>query len=104
MHEIVTASNEQAKGIDQISGGITEMDKVVQQNAASAQQSASAAEELNSQAAHLNDFVLTLSTLVGMGNDSSDQDEPAGHDLRITRSRPAPGPLSLPPAVKRTRY
>ncbi|MBF0476661.1 MAG: Cache 3/Cache 2 fusion domain-containing protein [Deltaproteobacteria bacterium] len=103
MHEIVTASNEQAKGIDQISGGITEMDKVVQQNAASAQQSASAAEELNSQAAHLNDFVLTLSTLVGMGNDSNDQDQPTGHDLRITRSRPAPAPLSLPPAVKRTR-
>ncbi|MBF0550528.1 MAG: hypothetical protein HQK60_08330, partial [Deltaproteobacteria bacterium] len=105
MHEIVTASNEQAKGIDQISRGIVEMDKVVQQNAASAQQSASAAEELNSQAAHLNDFVQTLNTLVGAGNDPNDQGGPTGgHDLRSTRSMSAPARLSLPPAVKRTRY
>ncbi len=45
--EIAAASQEQAQGIEQISKGISEMDKVVQRNAASAEESASASEEMN---------------------------------------------------------
>lgn len=50
MAEIAAASFEQAQGIEQISKAVTEMDKVVLQNAANAEESASAAEELNAQA------------------------------------------------------
>jgi methyl-accepting chemotaxis protein len=41
--EISAASNEQAQGVEQINKAITEMDKVVQNNAGSAEESASAA-------------------------------------------------------------
>jgi methyl-accepting chemotaxis protein len=43
--EISAASNEQAQGIGQINTAVTELDKVIQQNAANAEESASAAEE-----------------------------------------------------------
>lgn len=48
--EIATASNEQARGIEQINTTVSEMEKVVQANAANAEESASAAEELDAQA------------------------------------------------------
>ena len=37
--EIAAASNEQAQGIDQVNTAVAEMDKVTQQNAASAEES-----------------------------------------------------------------
>ena len=40
--EISAASHEQAQGIEQINMAVSEMDKVVQQNAANAEESASA--------------------------------------------------------------
>jgi len=46
--EIAAASNEQAQGIGQINSAVNEMDKVVQQNAATAEESASSAQEMNS--------------------------------------------------------
>ena len=51
--EIATASNEQAQGILQLNIAVSEMDKVVQQNAATAESSASAAEDLAHQAQEL---------------------------------------------------
>jgi methyl-accepting chemotaxis protein len=62
--EIASASSEQAQGIEQINRAVSEMDKVVQQNAANAEESASASEELNAQAYQLKDFVLELRSLV----------------------------------------
>ena len=62
--EISEASNEQANGIEQVNLAITEMDKVVQQNAANAEESASASEEMNAQAEQLKDYVGDLSHLV----------------------------------------
>ncbi len=47
--EIAAASNEQAQGIAQINIGLDQIDKVTQQNTASAEETASAAEELSSQ-------------------------------------------------------
>ncbi|MCX5820064.1 MAG: methyl-accepting chemotaxis protein [Deltaproteobacteria bacterium] len=63
--EISAASNEQAQGIGQVSKAVSEMDKVVQQNAANAEESASAAEEMNAQAETMKNITDTLSILVG---------------------------------------
>ncbi|MFO7750913.1 MAG: methyl-accepting chemotaxis protein, partial [Desulfobacteraceae bacterium] len=62
--EISEASKEQSNGIEQVNLAITEMDKVVQQNAANAEESASASEEMNAQAEQLRDYVGDLVQLV----------------------------------------
>ncbi len=67
--EIAAASQEQAQGIDQINKAISEMDRVVQQNAANAEESASASEELNAQAEQMKDYVGELLAVIsGNGN------------------------------------
>lgn len=63
--EIAAASGEQAQGIDQVNISVTEMDKVTQQNAATAEESAASAEELNAQAEEMKSFVADLSKLAG---------------------------------------
>jgi len=63
--EIAAASNEQAQGIGQVNSAVTEMDKIVQQNAANAEESASASEEMNAQAEQMQGFVQDLIALVG---------------------------------------
>ncbi len=70
--EIAEASKEQSNGIEQVNIAITEMDKVVQQNAANAEESASASEEMNAQAEQLKDYVGELVMLVtGSANQGS---------------------------------
>jgi methyl-accepting chemotaxis protein len=58
--EIAEASKEQAAGISQVNTAVSDLDKVVASNAASAEESAAAAEEMNSQAeqmkAHVNEL------------------------------------------------
>jgi methyl-accepting chemotaxis protein len=63
--EIAAASDEQARGIDQISTAVSEMDKVTQQNAASAEESSSSSQEMFSQANRMKEMVAQLTTLVG---------------------------------------
>jgi len=63
--EIAVASTEHAEGIEQVNRAVTEMDKVVQQNAANAEESASASEEMTGQAQQMNGFVQELVDLVG---------------------------------------
>jgi methyl-accepting chemotaxis protein len=58
--EIAAASNEQAKGIEQVNQAVIEMDKVVQQNAANAEESASTSEELSKQAEQIKSSVKEL--------------------------------------------
>ncbi len=70
--EITTASQEQSRGIEQISMAIAQMDKVIQQNASNAEESASASEELNAQAEQMNDVVSELVALIG-GNVTNTQ-------------------------------
>jgi len=53
MGEIADAARSQAGAIDQVHAAVSEMDKVTQQNAASAEQSSSAASELSGQAGDL---------------------------------------------------
>ncbi|MDX5630689.1 MULTISPECIES: methyl-accepting chemotaxis protein [unclassified Brenneria] len=57
MGEIASASDEQSKGIDQVSQAITEMDSVTQQNASLVEESASAAVALEEQVKLLNEAV-----------------------------------------------
>lgn len=63
--EIAAASSEQAQGIEQVNTAVNQMDKVTQQNAASAEESASASEELSAQADQMNEIVADLAVLVG---------------------------------------
>ena len=51
--EITAASAEQSQGIGQITGSVTQLDQMTQQNAALVEQSAAAAESLKDQAATL---------------------------------------------------
>lgn len=62
--EIDVASNEQAHGIGQVNTAVSEMDKVVQQNAATAEESASSAEEMNAQAEQMKGMIYELEALV----------------------------------------
>ncbi len=66
--EIAAASQEQAQGIEQINKAVTEMDRIVQKNAASAEESASASEEMSAQAEQLKQFVGELVGLVSGKN------------------------------------
>jgi methyl-accepting chemotaxis protein len=65
--EVSAASDEQAKGIEQIGTAVTQMDKVSQGNAASAEESASASEELFAQAKELGEMVTVLVGIVRGG-------------------------------------
>jgi methyl-accepting chemotaxis protein/methyl-accepting chemotaxis protein-1 (serine sensor receptor) len=65
VNEVNRSSQEQARGIDQISQAFVQIEKITQGSAAGAQQSASASEELNSQANSLNDIVVLLHDMVG---------------------------------------
>jgi hypothetical protein len=53
MGSIAEASAEQSRGVQQVNKTVTEMDRVVQQNAAAVQQSASAATGMRTQAEEL---------------------------------------------------
>ncbi|MFA5256525.1 MAG: methyl-accepting chemotaxis protein [Opitutales bacterium] len=64
MSGISTASDEQARGIEQISTATSDLDKAIQSNAANSEETAASAEELNAQALSLQDFVAELVALV----------------------------------------
>ncbi|MGQ9688723.1 MAG: methyl-accepting chemotaxis protein [Desulfobaccales bacterium] len=63
--EIASASKEQAQGIQVLNQAMTEIDRVVQQNAANAEESASAATQLQAHSERLREVVRELSLLVG---------------------------------------
>ncbi len=63
--EIAVASQEQAKGIEQLNTAVADMEKATQQNAAHAEESAAASEEMSAQAEKLNELVEGLVALVG---------------------------------------
>jgi methyl-accepting chemotaxis protein len=63
--EIAAASTEQAQGIDHLNQAVQEMDKVVQQNAASAEETASITQQMNAQSEQVRELVIGLARLVG---------------------------------------
>ncbi|MFH0997110.1 MAG: methyl-accepting chemotaxis protein [Pseudomonadota bacterium] len=89
--EIAAASSEQSQGIEQVNVAVTEMDKVTQQNAATAEESASASEELNAQAEEMKSFVGELAAMVGGHAALS-----TGHSRTLKRPRSA-GPARQAP-------
>jgi methyl-accepting chemotaxis protein len=89
--QIAAASGEQSQGIGQITTAVTEMDKITQQNAATAEESASASEELNAQAEQMKAFVDELVAMVGgrrEGNGEHHESSTPGRGQHA--ARPAP--------------
>lgn len=76
--EVNLGSQEQARGIEQISKAISQMEQVTQKTAANAEESASASEEMSSQAQVLQSLVDQLQGMVGGGNESGGRGT-AGH-------------------------
>ena len=67
--EVNLGSEEQARGIEQMAGAITQMERVTQTTAANAEESAAAAEQLTAQSATLNDIVDRLTAMAGGDRD-----------------------------------
>ncbi len=81
--EIAAASKEQAQGIDQVNTAVSEMDKVVQQNAANAEESSSAAEELSGQAQELNAMVSDLTSIMTGQSNAAVQKSIGSGNVRV---------------------
>ena len=64
---VSAGSQEQARGIEQISKAVSQIDQTTQNAAASAQESASASDKLSAQARELNGVVFELRVLVDGG-------------------------------------
>ncbi|MDR1534090.1 MAG: methyl-accepting chemotaxis protein [Planctomycetota bacterium] len=108
--EITSATNEQAQGVDQVNTAVAQMDKVTQQNAASAEESASASEELSRQADMLKQMIEELVIIVsGAGgrnvsasastaSDPAKRQQPRGGKARPQRSLPVSGGSNRPAA------
>ena len=88
LEEIAAASQEQAKGMNQINVGLEQIDQVTQSNTASAEETASAAEELSGQAQQLKVMVSRFQ-LKGQSN----QEGPR----LITQSKPTGKQTSIKP-------
>jgi methyl-accepting chemotaxis protein len=77
--EIAEASREQSEGIESVGQAVTDMDSVVQQNAASAEESASAAEQMNAQVHRMKEYLDALASLVRRRNGNP---RSGGEDIR----------------------
>ncbi|MBI3714986.1 MAG: methyl-accepting chemotaxis protein [Betaproteobacteria bacterium] len=88
MGEIANASVEQGQGIDQVCQTVSQMDSVVQQNAAVVEESASAADSMRIQARHLLDAVGKFKIASRQGGSADAQ---AATQMRA--SRPGGGQL-----------
>lgn len=62
--EISAASNEQAKGVEEVNNAVAQLDQVTQSNAAAAEESAASAEELLSQSRTIQSVVTELSGII----------------------------------------
>ena len=89
--EITAASQEQAQGIEQINKAVSEMDKVVQRNAANAEKAASASEEMNAQAYQVNEFVGALRSLVDGSEGNGAVRSAASTDNKTLENNNPPG-------------
>jgi methyl-accepting chemotaxis protein len=80
--EIATASREQAQSVDQVSKSLTEMDRVIQQNASGAEEAAATAGEMNVQAAEINRVVVELTELISKERRNGASGEKNRHKIR----------------------
>jgi ABC-type transporter Mla subunit MlaD len=95
--EIAAASTEQAQGIDQVNTAVGEMDRVVQQNAATAEESASSSEEMNAQAEQMKSMVKELVAYIEGGSASPIPLE------TLKESRPGNGKVHARPALAKQK-
>jgi len=77
--EVNLGSQEQARGIEQVSKAVAQMEQVTQKTAASAEESASASQELAAQAGTTRAIVNRLEELVAGAAGRSSRIEPAPH-------------------------
>ncbi len=91
--EIAGASKEQAQGIEHLNQAMLEIDRVVQQNAASAEESASAAAQLQAQSESMREIVGNLDSMVrgGPGQYPQKTSAPKEGQHRQLRASPAEG-------------
>ncbi len=66
VREIAAASGEQAQGIENLNLAVQQLDRVVQQNVASADESASLSQEMRSQMARMGGLTADLARLIGL--------------------------------------
>ncbi len=93
--EIAAASDEQAQGIEQVNRAVSEMDRIVQLNAANAEESASASEQMNAQADYMKGIVKELVMLVaGSRNGNSHDPDPARSKGFLRRQKSSAAPES----------
>jgi methyl-accepting chemotaxis protein len=91
--EIASASSEQAKGISQVNTGVSELDKVTQQNAGNSEELASGAEETAAQVSSLQELVQQFKT--GNATDRTAPHTPVPSGLKagprkvVTKTKPA---------------
>lgn len=79
LNEVSIASNDQAKGMEQVTRAVGEMDLVTQNNAATAEETASASSELSAQSTSLNEMVAELSRIVGGNNKNNRSEHTSGN-------------------------
>jgi methyl-accepting chemotaxis protein/methyl-accepting chemotaxis protein-1 (serine sensor receptor) len=83
-------SQEQARGIEQISKAIAQMDQVTQGTAASAEEGASASQQLSAQAEAMGHAVRKLSRMVGDTSETHVRPPVAVRAPVISKSKPIP--------------
>ena len=89
--EVSLGSQEQARGIEQVSKAITHMEKVTQTTAATAEESASASQELSAQSDTLHAIVRRLDRMVG-GGQRTDPNRPSQGRQARPRQLASAGP------------
>lgn len=82
VEDISAATSEQAHGVDQVNSAVAQMDKVTQENAASAEQTASSSEELARQAARLEEMVGNLTRLASGSEAGTAQGNYASREVK----------------------
>jgi methyl-accepting chemotaxis protein len=92
--DIASASDEQARGIEQVNKAVAEMDEVTQQNAANSEESASASEELSGQARELTALVARFDLgEAGRGARGLPASARATASSPVVRARALPAPV-----------
>ena len=94
IQEITAASNEQSSGAEQIAKAVTQLDTVVQQNAASSEELAATAEELAGQSTNLADTIAFFKTAENGGAGAS-----GSAASPVKRLLPSPKPATGKPAA-----
>jgi methyl-accepting chemotaxis protein len=87
--QVSSASEEQAEGLEQINVGVSQIDTVIQSNAASAEELAASAEELNGQAEELNGMVSELQAMISRDVQAKQVDYRPGGDVSSPTRQPS---------------